>query len=408
MNKYKDKHRINYILDKLERIAHLDFSGRLKINAITDEIDALSVGVNMLSEEIEFSLREKEKTAQKQVNLLQQLDDNSPLGSMVVHIENRSDITSLKIVIINDACEDALGIIKENIIGKTILQAFPLLYDDYPVIIDGLKKAIEGAELTLNRVGLNSSNSLPSYFNVKICPLDNDYIFLSFENITKRNEVERKLKKVENSILNSIIFSQENTRKEVSKKHHVGLAQTLFVLKFHMEYINKNVRNSKDKELRESVKVVREYIERSITEIKSLALDLMPISLVEEGLSASIRNHINDSEYKYNVQLESNINDEKIGYDIRIVMFRAISGILDKASEFTKVKKIKVQLLNGASVSCKIEIWGGFNIEINNDGEIVEEEFKVSEKRINLMGGSVYSVYDKNLGVTTILMKVSL
>ncbi len=134
----------------------------------------------------------------------------------------------------------------------------------------------------------------------------------------------------------------------------------------------------------------------------------MPISLVEEGLSASIRNHINDSEYKCNVQLESNINDEKIGYDIRIVMFRAISGILDKASEFTKVKKIKVQLLNGASVGCKIEIWGGFNIEVNNDGEIVEEEFKVSEKRINLMGGSVYSVYDKNLGVTTILMKVSL
>ncbi len=62
MTKEKLDRRLDAILKMVQRIAALDFSLRLKISDKADNIDAIASGLNMLSEELEATLAERERS----------------------------------------------------------------------------------------------------------------------------------------------------------------------------------------------------------------------------------------------------------------------------------------------------------------------------------------------------------
>src|SRR5260370_30763321 len=58
---YKDDSRLHAILDMIGKVAALDFSTTLPPGDKNDMIEAISVGLNMLSEELKTSVVEKSK-----------------------------------------------------------------------------------------------------------------------------------------------------------------------------------------------------------------------------------------------------------------------------------------------------------------------------------------------------------
>jgi len=78
--------RWDAILRMLERVAALDFSGRVAISDKADSLDALASGLNMLSEELEASLtqrRRAEEALRQEHEMLAHVQRISTMGEMV-------------------------------------------------------------------------------------------------------------------------------------------------------------------------------------------------------------------------------------------------------------------------------------------------------------------------------------
>lgn len=86
MNELQPDVRWDAIMRMLERVAALDFSGRIAISDKADSLDAFATGLNMLSEELEASLTQRvraEEALQQEHEVLARVQRISTMGEMV-------------------------------------------------------------------------------------------------------------------------------------------------------------------------------------------------------------------------------------------------------------------------------------------------------------------------------------
>jgi len=212
------------------------------------------------------------------------------------------------------------------------------------------------------------------------------YQFLSI-----RQDITQQ-KKIEQNIINSIIFSQEQEREYVAEDLHEGLAQNLTGLNFHIQFIESITKELQNEDLKESISLIKKYINQSIESTRSLAMDLMPRSMMKGGLIPSITNYINEKCTDVDIEFRHNLKVNKTKKGVEITIYRSIVYMLEKVVSSPELKNVILQLDDSPTVQVRIEVWGNTNLfSKENKGILLN-----IQKRAELHGGQLIIHKEEN------------
>lgn len=227
------------------------------------------------------------------------------------------------------------------------------------------------------------------------------YQYLSIrKDITQQKQIEQKM-------INTIIFSQEQDREYFAEDLHEGLAQTLVSLTFQLQAMEKKINEGHDDGLKKSISSIKEYIRQSTENTKKIAIELMPRLMMEFGLIPSIESFIYqiNATPDFDIDLYTDITDGKINKNIEITIYRALVAIIKNAMSSSDVKEIMVELNDHAGLLTKIELSG--EPHFIDEGGIKKDypELIGIQKRIELVGGRIVIDKDVKKGWTIISIK---
>jgi PAS domain S-box-containing protein len=134
----------------------------------------------------------KRYDAEEQIRLYASVVDNMGTGVYVYRLEDKADAASLRLVAANAAAAGFTGMPNDQIIGKRILEAFPMLAEtQVPQIYQNV--ALNGEDVFLGEIPYQDENLQPGIYEVRAFPLPNLMMGVSFENITERKKNEAQL-----------------------------------------------------------------------------------------------------------------------------------------------------------------------------------------------------------------------
>ncbi len=169
-------------------------------------------------------------------------------------------------------------------------------------------------------------------------------VFIAFNiysNAKKQHLINIVKQRRQKEIIETIITTEEKARKKIAADLHDGLGQILTAAKINLANLNEE--GSKEKE---KLMQVTELVSSALYESKNMALNLMPLTLKENGLTDSIR-HICAKYNKPDIQEISfnsyNIPD-KLESVVEINTYRICQELLNNAVKYSKAQRIFLQL----------------------------------------------------------------
>lgn len=203
------------------------------------------------------------------------------------------------------------------------------------------------------------------------------------ELIRRENEIS-----VREAFIDATIRSQENERKRFARDLHDGMGQLISSLRLMLSQVNKNT------PMEERVSVVsrsENILNDMHTEIRSIAFNLMPQTLIQQGLVPALKEmavRVNQSG-KIQITVSEFDIPERLGEVQEISLYRIIQEWVNNIMKYADAEKIEVQLVGHPDeISVTIEDNGnGFDTNQLEKGE--GNGWKNIKSRMNLMKGEV-------------------
>jgi two-component system NarL family sensor kinase len=206
------------------------------------------------------------------------------------------------------------------------------------------EKSIEHLELENSKKELELTkkrNQIIIISGVFICVMALFVAFYFYNNAKKQHEINLVKQQRQKEIIETIITTEEKARKKIAADLHDGLGQILTAAKINLANLNEAMPNEKEK-----LQQVTDLVNSAQYESKNMALNLMPLTLKENGLVESIR-HVCTKYNKPEVQEISfnsyNIPD-KLEPVVEINTYRICQELLNNAVKYSKARNIFLQL----------------------------------------------------------------
>ena len=170
-------------------------------------------------------------------------------------------------------------------------------------------------------------------------------VFLLFRNRAKRKQqllMKEKDLKVKEAQIEATLASQESERKRFAEDLHDGFGQLISALRLNMVQFNKNDANNNAKVLENSENILDEMHE----EIRAIAFNLMPVTLIQDGLLAAIKEfsaRINNSN-TVKVELSSFELSTRFTEIFEVALYRIIQEWVNNILKYASANKITIQI----------------------------------------------------------------
>lgn len=144
-----------------------------------------------------------------------------------------------------------------------------------------------------------------------------------------------------NDISSYIIQTQEEEIKRIALELHEGVGQTLYSLYTGMQFIGNAVEQA---EMKGYVSDMAELLEKTIQEIRLLAVELHPPTLTTLGLLPAIKSYLKlyTSTYGIEVELESSGKEIPLMEKQRITLFRVCQEALANIARYADTVNAKM------------------------------------------------------------------
>jgi len=199
----------------------------------------------------------------------------------------------------------------------------------------GLENSKKELELTKKR------DQVLLISGVFICVMALFIALYFYSNAKKQNEINRVKQARQKEIIETIITTEEKARKKIAADLHDGLGQILTAAKINLANLHEALPHEKEK-----LQQVTDLVNSAQYESKNMALNLMPLTLKENGLIESIK-HICVKYNKPGIQEISfnsyNIPD-KMEAVVEINTYRICQELLNNAVKYSKAPRIFLQL----------------------------------------------------------------
>jgi PAS domain S-box-containing protein len=301
---------------------------------------------------------------------------------------------------INKAMAELSGLKVEEIEGKTAFEIYPGQANDYwrddlEVSSTGLPKMniIECVETAKGQKWVQT-DKLP-------CRDEHDEIIgvIGFSvEITKRRTAEQKLLESEKNLrylATQLLTAQEVERKRISSELHDELGHALLTLRVYLKGIEKHLLPSQVS-LKREMRPMLNYIDKVVSNVRRLYLDLSPGDLEDLGLTAAMQSLIDEfatghKKIKWTVNLD-NIDNLFSEHSQTTIIYRLLQEALTNIGKHAEPTKVSIRLKKGADNIL-------FTIEDNGKGFDVAQIFSPAkgmqrlglaamQERSKMLGGS--------------------
>ena len=190
---------------------------------------------------------------------------------------------------------------------------------------------------------------------------------------------------VNNDISSYIIQSQEEEIKRIALELHEGVGQTLYSLYTGMQFIGNEVEQA---DMKGDVSDMAELLEKTIQEIRLLAVELHPPTLTTLGLLPAMKSYLKlyTSTYGIEVELENSGKEIPLMEKQRITLFRVCQEALANIARYADTVKAEMAFKwNSDHLSIIIKDNGrGFDID---KGWHQSTGLAAMKERMHLIGG---------------------
>lgn len=206
------------------------------------------------------------------------------------------------------------------------------------------EKAIEHLELENKKKELELTKKRDQVLLISgifVCIMALFIAFYFYSNAKKQHLLNLVKQRRQKEIIETIITTEEKARKKIAADLHDGLGQILTAAKMNLANLNETVPQEKER-----LKLVTDLVNSAQYESKNMALNLMPLTLKENGLVDSIR-HICVKYNKPEVQeiaFNSYNIPDKFEAVVEINTYRICQELLNNAVKYSKAKSIFLQL----------------------------------------------------------------
>jgi PAS domain S-box-containing protein len=223
-------------------------------------------------------------------------------------------------------------------------------------------------------------------------------IFAAARDITERNRAEEACRESEGRLRHlssQLLTVQENERKRISREIHDSLGQSLSAIKFKVEGITNQMRESRHKEIAGSLEILLPIIQASIEESRRIQMDLRPSVLDDLGIIATLSWFSREFQQTYpniRIEKEMNIQENELSDPLKTVIYRMSQEALNNIAKHSKANLVRLSIgKKGDNIELTIQDNGmGFNLE-----EILAQEWPQRglgltsmRERAELSGGS--------------------
>ncbi|MBT2163109.1 sensor histidine kinase [Zobellia barbeyronii] len=215
----------------------------------------------------------------------------------------------------------------------------------------------------------------------------------------QEKEVALLKQKQENEVFSAMIEGQEKERKRLAIDLHDGLGGRLSGISMNLSKLDKDEPKEYPKT---QLKKVMKDLDDSLTELRSIARNMMPETLVKFGLQAALKDYCssmtgNDTK----VTLQFYGTEKGIGLNEQVTMYRVIQELINNAIKHAHASDVLVQYMrDGNKVDITVEDNGvGFNKEniVAKDGGMGLSNLRT---RVAYLKGDLEFHSEENEGTT--------
>ena len=240
------------------------------------------------------------------------------------------------ILSVNEFGASELGYAVKELLGKPVLNIFPESQREtvQKHLSECLKNFGQLHEWEIQKVRKNGKELwVRETARAVGTPEGKTAVLIVCRDVSKRRQVEEKLKKSQEQLRNLAVHLQavrEEERSGIAREIHDVLAQELTRLKLDIIWAHKRLNKSVNEPIRDAlfkkVRDMADHVDMVISTVQKIATELRPVVLDSVGLCAAIEWQVEDFERRTNISChvsvlteETAINDEQATATFRIL-----------------------------------------------------------------------------------------
>jgi len=188
------------------------------------------------------------------------------------------------------------------------------------------------------------------------------YIISSYSDITERRTLQEQLLAAhighQRQLTQATIDSSENERKEIGKELHDNIGQQLTTIKLFLDL----ARSTADEETAEMIALATRNVSDVINEIRALCRSLIPSSLGDLGLVASINDLLHQIGRTRQLEIDfdaTQFDEDRVPDNQKLMLFRVVQEQINNVVKHAGARQVSILLAQES---------GGVYLSISDDG----------------------------------------
>jgi PAS domain S-box-containing protein len=258
-------------------------------------------------------------------------------------------------ILFNPAALELLDLKEDKVLGTPGVVPYDIIHEDgtlfkpedYPIAISLREKiSVKNVVLGVGRPALKDRvwiilNSTPV--------LDENgelnYVITSYANITEHKKLTQQLNEQElikqKHLLQVTIDAQERERREIGRELHDNISQHLTITRLHLEV----AKELADGELSEAINRAHKSLLGIVNEIRRLSHSLVPPSLSDIGLTASVQDMCDGLSGSYVIEfMHDGFDETDLPENLKLTLYRIIQEQVNNIIRHANAKKIFISL----------------------------------------------------------------
>jgi len=154
-------------------------------------------------------------------------------------------------------------------------------------------------------------------------------------------------KKMERTIMNKVVETEEKDRKKFAEELHDGLGPILSTIKMYMDLIEKSAVYNPESSKNEIIKNIFDLLDESIKFSNSIANNLVPNIISDYGLIVAIKTFCNKiiQTGKIKISLEFQLRNKRLNEILEVILYRTLIEFINNTLKHAQAKNIRINIL---------------------------------------------------------------